>query len=145
MARGTLHQKKPNSVNRNASGLSAATHKLTDDGQTRGPDLAEATGREWDADVLGWYDVWRKSPQAQLFAATDWQRLVMLAPLVESHFASPKAATMSEIRLNEERLGATITDRMRARMTILSEDGEGATVLTLHDGEESDEDLLEGL
>jgi hypothetical protein len=144
MARGTLHPKKENSANRNASGLAAPTHKLQDDGKLRGPTLAKATGRsDWDADVLRWYDGWRRAPQAQVFASTDWSRLALLAPLVEKYFAEPKSATMSEIRLNEERLGATITDRMRARMSIMTEDGAHlASVAELHPGEESDEDIL---
>lgn len=48
-----------------------------------------------------------------MFTVTDWQRLAMLAELVEAFFSSPSAALMAEIRLNEERLGATPTDRLR--------------------------------
>ncbi|WP_405061886.1 hypothetical protein OG474_09595 [Kribbella sp. NBC_01505] len=139
MARGTLNPKKPNSVNRNNSGLGAHNHVLTADGVTRGPSLEEATGRTWDDDVNRWYDVWRNSAQAQIFQPTDWARLALLAPLVEKHFASPTGATMSEIRLNEERLGATVVDRLRARISI--GDGIDATILSLVD-EEDDDDIL---
>lgn len=138
MARGTLHTKKPNSVNRNASTLGTATHTLTADGVTRGPSLEDATGRTWDEDVLRWYRVWQISAQGQIFEPTDWARLAMLAPLVEKHFSSPSAAAMSEIRLNEERLGATVVDRLRARISI--GDGTDAPVLSLVD--DSDEDIL---
>ena len=42
----------------------------------------------------------------------------MLAPIVESYLRRPSAAALSEIRMNEERLSATVVDRMRARMRI---------------------------
>jgi hypothetical protein len=56
-----------------------------------------------------------------VFTATDWQRLHMLAPLVEQYFAEPKQALLAEIRLNEQLLGATVVDRQRARMRITAE------------------------
>lgn len=141
MARGTLNAKKPNSANRAPT---FATHNLTADGIVRGPDLTEATGRTWDAPVLRWFQVWRESAQAQLFTSTDWQRLVMLAPLVEKLETSATAALMSEIRMNEERLGATVVDRMRARIAITDENttAEAATILSIVPGE-SDDELLD--
>ncbi|MGH3762943.1 hypothetical protein [Actinophytocola sp.] len=58
------------------------------------------------------------SPQAQAFTVTDWQRLHMLAPLVDQYFAEPRKELLAEIRLNEGLLGATHVDRLRARITI---------------------------
>ncbi|GAA0627283.1 hypothetical protein HPO96_36935 [Kribbella sandramycini] len=143
MARGTLNPKKPNSVNRNASAITAPAHVLTDDGLTRGPSLEDATGRDdWDADVRRWYDGWRTAPQAQIFTATDWQRLALLAPLVERYFADPKPATMSEIRLNEERLGATHVDRLRARIAVTNDATPNAAVLSIAPDAEDDSDVL---
>lgn len=138
MARGTLNPKKPNSANRNASPLSNAAHVLVADGNTRGPSLEDATGRSWDPDVNRWYRVWQLSAQAQIFQPTDWARLALLAPLVEKHFSAPTGATMSEIRLNEERLGATVVDRLRARITI----SDGTDAQVLHIVEDDDEDIL---
>lgn len=143
MSRGTLNPKKPNSANRNASGLTAPSQVLADDGALRGPELSEATGRDdWDTDVLRWYDTWRRSPQAQLFTSTDWARLALLAPLLEKYFEDPKPTTMSEIRINEERLGATYTDRLRARMLVQPGDAPDATVLTIAPDAEDDSDVL---
>lgn len=100
----------------------AATTTLVDDGAIRGPELAEATGRDdWHADTLRWFAAWRSSPQAQMFAATDWERLLLIAPLRESIARShsrPSSAAVSELRLNEERLGATYADRRRLRIQI---------------------------
>lgn len=76
-----------------------------------------------DADDLSpetrrWYDTWATSPQATLFVATDWQRLHMLARLVEDYFRSADPRLLGEIRLNEERLGATVGDRQRLRVKV---------------------------
>jgi len=142
MARGTLNPKKPNSVNRNASALAAPAHVLVDDGATRGPSLEDATGRDdWDADVRRWYDGWRRAPQAQVFTSTDWARLALLAPLVERYFEDPKPTTMAEIRQNEERLGATHTDRLRARIAVANDSTPDAPVLSIA-GTEDDSDVL---
>lgn len=65
-----------------------------------------------------WYRTWCESPQAAAFVATDWQRLHMLAPLVEQYFDTPSTKLLSEIRLNESLLGATHVDRMRARIKV---------------------------
>lgn len=72
-----------------------------------------------------WYRTWATSPQAVVFVATDWQRLHMLAPLVEAYFAEPKQTLLAEIRLNEQLLGATVVDRQRARMRITAEPSSG--------------------
>lgn len=70
-----------------------------------------------------WYRTWAEAPQAAAFTPTDWQRLHMLAPLVDRYWrgagegAAPKDL-LAEIRLNEGLLGATHVDRLRGRITI---------------------------
>ncbi|MCD0450779.1 hypothetical protein LO762_16500 [Actinocorallia sp. API 0066] len=68
--------------------------------------------------TLAWWNTWCAAPQAALFTATDWQRLVMLAPLVDQYWSKPSTKLMAEIRLSEASLGATHLDRLRARITI---------------------------
>lgn len=63
-----------------------------------------------------WWDTWVDSEQAKTFRKTDWMRLQMLAPLVESYFRRPHHLTLAEIRQNESLLGATVTDRKRLHM-----------------------------
>lgn len=92
----------------------AGTAVVVDDGVVRGPDLDGNFGPF----TRDWYDTWRRAPQGQLFTSTDWLRVRMLAPLVEAYSRRPSAAAFSEIRLNEERLGATYVDRVRARIRI---------------------------
>lgn len=131
MARGTLHASKPADQRRRRNAPAHDEVVVRDDGELRGPELAGT----WDATVLEWYETWRRSPQAQLFEATDWQRLRTLAPIVQAYFRRPSAAALSEIRMNEERLGATHTDRMRARIRVERDDEQrdAAPVLSIAD------------
>ena len=61
--------------------------------------------------------------EAAVFEPTDWRRLDSLATIVEAYWRQPSADALSEIRTNEERLGAIVVDRMRARMRIKDADG----------------------
>jgi hypothetical protein len=75
-----------------------------------------------------WYRTWATSRQASQFTPTDWLRLHELAPIVDAFYAAvmdgrvEKDAKdlMSEIRLNEALLGATILDRMRLRWDLVA-------------------------
>jgi hypothetical protein len=91
----------------------------------RGPTLKQALGPmlemypdEVRALVGHWWDTWRRSPLAEAFLDTDWQRLVMLAPLVASYYARPHFSKLAEIRQNESLLGATHVDRLKARIKV---------------------------
>ncbi len=96
--------------------------RLPRDGKLRGPSLEEATRREdWSEQTRDWWADWQRAPMAAAFEDTEWRRLSMLAVLVEGFHEKPTAAAMSEIRLNEERLGALFLDRQRARMVIEDE------------------------
>ena len=113
-----------------------ATAHLVDDGAKRGPDLVALTGRKnWPVMVTKWYEIWRTSPQSKQFIDTDWQRLGMVAYLFEQYLQEPKSTILSEIRLNEERLGATVVDRQRARMVVEPTDGKDAAVLSIVPGQ----------
>jgi hypothetical protein len=66
-----------------------------------------------------WYEVWCRSPQAGQFLSTDWLRLHMLAKLVDQFHRAKEPTVakqlLSEIRLNEQKLGGTAEDRLRLR------------------------------
>jgi len=83
-----------------------------------GPTPELPAGRVYDDRTVTWYETWRTSPQASVFLATDWQRLHMLAELVEQYWAEPRKEALSEIRLNEASLGATAADRARLRWSV---------------------------
>jgi hypothetical protein len=72
---------------------------------------------KYSAATQRWWDTWASSPQAEAFLATDWERLQMLAPMVESYWQGD-LRVLAEIRLNEERLGATVRDRQALRMRL---------------------------
>lgn len=114
MARGTMHAAKPDGQRRRRNAPTHSDQIVTHDDEVRGPEL----DGPYAPQTLAWFDTWRRSPQAQLFEATDWSRLVLLAPIVDAYFRRPSAAALSEIRMNEERLGATVVDRMRARIKV---------------------------
>lgn len=103
------HQRERDTIRRQGD-----AQTVTPDGVLRGPELPGKYGPE----TVAWYDNWRRSAQAQLFISTDWQRLIMLAPLVDAYYRVPSTAMLGEIRLNEERLGATYVDRMRAKIRV---------------------------
>lgn len=107
-----VHQRARDTRRRQADAVT-----ITPDDEVRGPELPPG----YTPDVVNWYNTWRRSPQAQLFEATDWQRLLVLAPMVQRYFEQPTASALSEIRLNEERLGATVVDRQRAKVKIRRE------------------------
>jgi hypothetical protein len=89
---------------------------ISADAQPEAPKLPGASG--FSAATRRWYRTWCESPQAVTFTVTDWQRLHMLAHLVERYFQSPSKDVLAEIRLNESLLGATHVDRLKARIKI---------------------------
>jgi hypothetical protein len=95
-----------------------AEHAITvaDEGVVHGPELPGAG--EYGPRTVDWYETWRRAPQAGAFTGTDWQRLAMLAPIVDAYWAEPSTRLLAEIRLNESLLGATHVDRMRARIKV---------------------------
>ncbi|MEU7830395.1 hypothetical protein [Nonomuraea sp. NPDC049129] len=103
---------KENAVRRNAVDLSHL------EGDEDVPDkLKKLFKRDsYSVATLRWWDTWAESEQSESFKATDWQRLQMLAPLVEAYYRRPGHNALAEIRQNESLLGATVTDRMRLRM-----------------------------
>ncbi len=105
---------KPNHRYRNADVYSNVQQTVVDDGELCGPALEGA----WPVAVRGWYDIWRRSPQAKTFLITDWARLRMLAPLVANYLESPTPIKMAEIRQNESLLGATYVDRLKGRIKV---------------------------
>lgn len=86
------------------------------DGELHGPELPYS--KMYAPRTLDWYETWRRAPQAPMFTGTDWQRLHMLAPLVDQYWLEPSTKLLSEIRLNESLLGATHVDRMRGRIKV---------------------------
>jgi hypothetical protein len=117
MARGTMHAPKPEDQRRRRNKPAADETALVRDGELRGPELPQ--DEPWLPQTREWHETWRRAPQAQVMETTDWMRLRMLAKVVNEYFLTGDAKLLAEIRMNEERLGATYTDRQRARMRIV--------------------------
>jgi hypothetical protein len=90
-----------------------AVTELDAESAVEAPELPGAAG--FRDETRAWYAVWASSPQAAQFLGTDWQRLHMLAHLVDAYFKSPSKEALGEIRLNEAKLGGTPEDRLRLR------------------------------
>lgn len=103
-------------VRRNADEFEEHAVTVEDDGTLHGPELPHS--KLYGPRTLSWYETWRRAPQAAAFTVTDWQRLGMLAPIVEAYWMEPTTKLLAEIRLNESLLGATHVDRMRARIKV---------------------------
>lgn len=88
------------------------------------PTVYPPLGDHYSFATIEWYETWAKAEQASQFTGTDWQRLRMLAPLVELYFTNPTKDLMAEIRQNESKLGATAEDRQRLRWKIAPSEGD---------------------
>lgn len=101
--------------------------RLVVDEELRGPELRGGPDArsKWRPKTRDWWESWRRSPQACAFLESDWERLYMLAHLVDQYFARPHHLIMAEIRLNESLLGGTHVDRLKARMKVESAQPEG--------------------
>lgn len=121
----------PNRRRRNTDTYADVAAYVEDDGAVRGPE----PDADWSSGVRAWWDTWRRAPQAKTFLGTDWQRLRMLAPLVERYMSAPDKGILAEIRLNESLLGATHVDRLKARIEVQRDSGprEVAPVASLND------------
>lgn len=110
------HQRERDTARRQAG-----AQVLQRDDVVRGPELPAYIVDPHPATVE-WWQVWRTSPNAAIFEATDWEVLKRAALLQDATFkaAKPSAAAISELRLLEERLGATVADRQRLRLSIPS-------------------------
>jgi hypothetical protein len=108
------------------------------------PSLPDATG--YLPQTRKWYRTWATSPQASRFLATDWQRLAMLAPLVDSYFLEPKATIFAEICKSESMLGATEADRLRLRWDVAEPKAPVKPAATPQDGARQEQimRLIEG-
>lgn len=110
-APATQHQRTRDTARRQAGGAA-----LVSDGRVRGSKLKG----EFLPQTLEWHEAWRRSPMAQTFLPTDWQRLAMLATLVDRYYTHGKALDLAEIRLNEAALGGSPLDRLRLKWTVVA-------------------------
>lgn len=89
---------------------------LFKDGEVRGPELpADAP---WHDQTIAWYETWRRSEIAQLWTDTDWDFLVDTAVLHTQFWMRANFNVGAELRQRVAKLGATVEDRQRLRVSI---------------------------
>ena len=91
--------------------------KVTADDRLRGPDLPDG---DWHPRTVEWWNVWRRSPQAQAFAETDWEVLAETA-LLHTRMWNGEVSVAPELRLRVAKWGATVEDRQRLKLIIEGE------------------------
>lgn len=79
----------------------------------------------WSDRTREWWQVWRESPQAEHFTATDWDFLTDTA-LVHDRLWRGDVTVASELRLRLAKVGATTEDRNRLRMVAAEADEKDA-------------------
>jgi len=82
-------------------------------------------GYDWPMPTRRWFEYWRFSPQAEHFQHTDWEFLVTTAR-IHAEVWSGNAGLAAELRLREAKIGATVEDRLRLRMSMADADGKDA-------------------
>jgi len=106
--------------------------KIVADGKLRGPRLPR--DYDWCERTREWWETWRRSGNAMVMSDTDWEHLLETA-LLHNMLWSPKNPTSkfgavsatqlaAEIRQRVTKLGATIEDRMKLRMSITTPQSE---------------------
>lgn len=88
----------------------AKTQAVTKPEALLGDDLPP--GIEWHAQTRIWWDNWRRSAQATVFTATDWDFLLDTA-LLHTRLWNGDAAVSAELRLRLSKVGVTAEDRKR--------------------------------
>lgn len=84
------------------------------------PELPE--GFEWHPRTVQWWEMWRDSPQAEHFMATDWDFLLDTALMHTAMWAKSQWTLAAEVRLRVAKYGATPEDRARLRMQFAEAD-----------------------
>lgn len=99
------------------------TIKLVSDGRQRGfalPQLRiDGRVKAWHPETVKWWNSWRKSPQAvRMMTEPDWRYLLVTARIHHEFWSTGDMAIASELRLREQKFGATPEDRSRLRVEI---------------------------
>lgn len=87
---------------------------LASDGEVRGPELPAG---EWHERTVAWWENWRRSPQAQMMSATDWDFLAETA-IFHSRLWNGEVSVGPELRLRTSKFGATVEDRLRLKIQV---------------------------
>ena len=113
---------KPPEQRRQKDRSGAVWRTLAGDGELRGPKLPDVLVEGWHPRTQQWWEVWRRSPQAQIFTETDWDFLLDTALMHHTMWSKGRWEFAAELRLRAAKYGATPEDRLRLRMTVETPD-----------------------
>lgn len=77
---------------------------------------------DWHPRTVDWWAMWRDSPQAEYFMATDWDFLLDTALMHSAMWSKQLWSLAGEVRLRVAKYGATPEDRARLRMQFADAD-----------------------
>jgi hypothetical protein len=88
------------------------------------PDLPDDV--DWHPRTVAWWEMWRRSPQAESFTESDWSFLLDTALMHTAMWARGQWTLAAEVRLRVAKFGATPEDRARLRMVFAEADEKDA-------------------
>jgi hypothetical protein len=111
----------PAKTTRRTNKSAVPTTEVTVDDALRGPELPEFPSAEsdWHPMTRKWWDIWRRSPQAQAFVETDWSFLLDTALMHHAMWSKGQWTLAAEVRLRAAKFGATPEDRARLKMEVV--------------------------
>lgn len=88
------------------------------------PDLPE--DRDWHPRTRAWWEMWKRSPQAEVMVESDWYFLLDTALMHDAMWSKGQWTVSAEVRLRVAKYGATPEDRARLRMQFADADEKDA-------------------
>ena len=102
--------------------VSTPALEIVTDGAVHGPDLPDdVLDESWHPRTRAWWETWRRSPQAQMFVATDWDFLLDTALMHHTMWSKGRWEFAAELRLRAAKFGATPEDRARLKIEVGAE------------------------
>ena len=88
------------------------------------PDLPEEV--DWHPRTRDWWEMWKRSPQAEVMIESDWFFLLDTALMHDAMWSKGQWTLAAEVRLRVAKYGATPEDRARLRMQFADADEKDA-------------------
>jgi hypothetical protein len=95
----------------------AGTVTIAADDIAQAPDLPE--GAYWHPQTREWWAIWQRSPLSKSWLETDWAFLLDTALMHSTMWAKGNWTMAAEVRLRVAKLGATVEDRMRLKISVV--------------------------
>jgi hypothetical protein len=77
---------------------------------------------DWHPRTVAWWNMWRRSAQADTFTESDWSFLLDTALMHHAMWSKGQWTLAAEVRLRVAKFGATPEDRARLRMVFADAD-----------------------